>query len=76
MTRDTAVAIWYRRLDPGCFTSGRQGGDADGRPSMEASHDARMGPDAAVHAANASDRWPSLAGNRRGWSVEAVADNL
>lgn len=76
MTRETAVAIWYRRLDPGCFTSGRRATDADGRPFMEASHDARTGPDASIHAANVSDHWPSLIGDRRGRSAEAVADNL
>lgn len=76
MTRDTAVAIWYRRLDPGCFTSRRQATDADGRPYMETSHDAWAETDATVHASNVSDHWPSLADDRRGWSVEATADRL
>jgi len=75
MTRDTAVAIWYRRLDPGCFTSPRSSNDADGRPAMEASSDARTEPGATVYAAETiSDHWPTLAGDRRGWSVEAAAD--
>ena len=76
MTRATASAIWYRRLDPGCFTSPRQASDADGRPSMEASYHPETRPEATVHAANVSDHWPSLADDRRGWSVEAVADRL
>jgi hypothetical protein len=76
MTRDTAAAIWYRRLDPGCFTSRRQASDADGHPSMEASYDIQTGPGATVHATEVSDHWPSLAGDRRGWSVEAAADRL
>ena len=76
MTRDTAIARWYRRLDPGCFTSERQASDADGRPSMEASYDTQTGPEVTIHTTNVSDHWPSLAGDRRGWSVEAAADRL
>ena len=76
MTRDTAAAIWYRRLDPRCFTRGRQAPDADGRPSMEASYDAGAEPGANVHASRISDHWPSLAGDPRGWSVDALADRL
>ena len=76
MTRETAVAIWYRRLDPGCFTNGRRATDADGRPFMEASHDARTGPDASIHAANVSDHWPSLIGDGLRGPSPPVADNL
>jgi len=76
MTRDTAGAIWYRRLDPRCFTRGRQAPDADGRPLMEASYEAVTEHDGAVHASSVSDHWPSPAVDRRGWSVEAAADRL
>ena len=74
MTRETAVAIWYRRLDPGCFTSGRHAHDGEGRPSMEASQGEPVAPEPSVYASKVSDHWPSLTGDRRGWSVEAAAD--
>ena len=76
MTRDTAVAIWYRRLDPGCFTTRRQATDADGSPSMEASYDAQTEPEMTVHATNVSDHWASLNGERPGRPIEAIADRL
>jgi hypothetical protein len=76
MNRETAVAIWYRRLDPGCFTTPRRTADADGSPSMETSAGEQVGADAPVYATNVADHWPALAGDRRGWSVEAAADRL
>jgi hypothetical protein len=76
MTRETAVAIWYRRLDPGCFTTPRRTADADGSPAMERSTAEQIGTDSATYATDVSGHWPSLAGDRRGWSIEAVADRL
>jgi hypothetical protein len=77
MTRDTALAIWYRRLDPGCFTNPHSSADADTRPAMEVSTGEPKAPETTVYASTAvSDHWPNLAGDRRGWSVEAVADRL
>jgi hypothetical protein len=52
MNRETAVAIWYRRLDPGCFTTPRRTADADGSPSMETSAGEHVGASAPVYATN------------------------
>ena len=76
MTRETAVAIWYRRFDPDCFTTPRRRSDADGSPLMEASAGEQVGAEASVYTTNVLDHWPSLSGDRRGWSVEAVADRV
>ena len=76
MNRDTMMARWYRRIDPDCFTAPRLIGDVDGIPAMENSPGAVPEPEATVYATAVSDHWPSVAGNRRGWAVEAVADCL
>jgi hypothetical protein len=43
---------------------------------METSTSEQAGADTATYATDISDQWPSLAGDRRGWSVEAVTDRL
>ena len=73
MNRETAAAIWYRRLDPGCFTIPRRTTRADGSPVMETSAGEQVGASAPVYATNVSDHWPSLAEDRRGWSAEVAA---
>jgi hypothetical protein len=74
MARETAVAIWYRRLDPGCFTTPRRDDVTDGSPAMETGTGVRAATERPLYATNVSDHWPSLAEERRGWSVEPVAD--
>ena len=76
MNRETAVAIWYRRLDPSCFTTPRRTAGADGSPVMEISAGEQVGASAPVYATNVSDHWPSLVEEQHGWSIEAAADRL
>jgi hypothetical protein len=76
MTRDTATAIWYRRIDRRCFTNHHSSSDANDRPAMETSYAARTEPEATVHTPRLSDDWPALANDRRGWAIDAVADRL
>ena len=74
MHRETAVAIWYRRLDPGCFTSPRGESDEDGRPSMETAHREMAAPEGAVLATSISDYWPTLADDEHDWPSEAATN--
>ncbi|MGE3911758.1 MAG: hypothetical protein AB7K36_20540 [Chloroflexota bacterium] len=72
MNRDTAQAIWYRRLDRRCFTS-----ESSSTPAPTVTHEfatvespprGRWVP--AVAETSTADEWPPLAENRRRLAVE------
>ncbi|MCC7372760.1 MAG: hypothetical protein IT306_30390 [Chloroflexi bacterium] len=79
MHRETAQAIWYRRLDRACFTSD----DADTTTSTAAKTVER--PATATiglkgrwfprfTTTSAAEEWRPLAEERRRWAVEASGD--
>ena len=69
MNRDTATAMWYRRIDQHCFaaqdsseTATRSARSASTEPARPETHD--------------SNGWRVLANDRHGWTIEAAADRL
>lgn len=72
MHRETAQAIWFRKLDRNCFTT--EDTAATEQPNTSAS--ARRGrwfP--RFTTASAADEWRPLAEERRRWAVEASGDS-
>jgi len=77
MNRDTSTAIWYRQLDPGCFTAPHPSADADNRPAMESSSVARPAPEAATYtSASIADHWPTPPADGEAWPARATATRL
>jgi hypothetical protein len=72
MHRDTAQAIWYRKLDRNCFS-------AEDTAATEQQHTpapagrSRWFP--RFTATSASEEWRPLAEDRRRWAVEAAGDS-
>ncbi len=78
MHRDTALARWYRRIDPRCFTGQHPSytGD-DVRRLIAPSNDDRTGRETAVLAVAASPNdWLPLIGDRYRQGLGAIADRL
>jgi hypothetical protein len=76
MHRETAQAIWYRRLDRNCFTSKDASADtaaAEQRPTAAPVQKGRWFP--RLWGVNAAEEWRPLAEERRRWAVEASGDN-
>lgn len=72
MNRETARAIWFRKLDRNCFTSG----DTAATEQSDMSAPARRGrwfP--RFTAASAAEEWRPLAEDRRRWAIEASGDS-
>jgi hypothetical protein len=72
MHRDTAQAIWYRRLDRNCFTAG----DTTANEQLHTSASvgwSRWFP--RFTATSASEEWRPLAEDRRRLAVEASGDS-
>ena len=77
MTRDTSMAIWYRQLDPGCFTTAHTSADVDSRPAMETTSVMRTAPEAATSiSASIADHWPTPPTDGEGWPAPATATRL
>lgn len=75
MHRDTAQAIWYRRLDRNCFSAE----DTAATEQQQQQHTStpswwgRWIP--RFTATSASEEWRPLAEDRRRWSVKATGDS-
>lgn len=70
MHRETAQAIWYRRLDRNCFTSADA--SAEQQPAAPAKR-GRWFP--RFGAVNASEEWRPVAEERRRLAVELSGDS-
>ena len=70
MNRETAQAIWFRKLDRNCFTSGDTA--ATEQPAAPAKR-GRWFP--RFTATSAAEEWRPLAEDRRRWAVEAAGDS-
>ena len=69
MNRDTATAMWYRRIDRHCFAAQDSSGTANRSARSASIEPAR--PERRV-----SNGWRVLLNDRRGWTIEAAADRL
>jgi len=72
MNRDTAQAIWYRRLDRNCFTAEDTTATEQLNTSAPAQR-SRWFP--RFTATSASEEWRPLAEDRRRLAVEASGDS-
>ena len=68
MNRDTAQAIWYRRLDRDCFTAEETAATEQQQTSTPSTW-GRWFP--RFTTTSASEEWRPLAEERRRWAVEA-----
>ena len=78
MNRDTAVAIWYRRIDPRCFTTqGSPAMDEDtGRPATP-SHVGRPERRPALQPATVvPNSWLPIPDERKRWILGSLAERL
>jgi hypothetical protein len=79
MNRETAQAIWYRRLDRDCFTTEPTDDNTFDTTATEQMYTAtaprwgRWFP--RFTATSASEEWRPLAEERRRWAVEATGDS-
>lgn len=72
MHRDTAQAIWYRRLDRNCFSAeDTAASEQQDRPAPTGW--GRWFP--RFTATSASEEWRPVAEDRRRWAVEATGDS-
>ena len=72
MNRDTTQAIWYRKLDRNCFTSG----DTAAAEHLNTSVPVKRGrwfP--RFTATSAAEEWRPLAEDRRRWAIKASGDS-
>ena len=78
MHRDTAVARWYRRIDPRCFTTRHPSYTGqEVRRLMASSTDDRTGRGAPVLSAAATpNAWLPLIGDRYRQGLGVIADRL
>lgn len=72
MHRETAQAIWFRKLDRTCFTSEDPAATEQPNTSAPAKR-GRWFP--RFTAASAAEEWRPLAEDRRRWAVEASGDS-
>jgi hypothetical protein len=78
MTDATAVARWYRRIDPRCFTTQSQSYTGDEvRRLIDPTNDERTERGTAVQtAATTPNDWLPLVDERRRQALGAIADRL
>src|SRR3954466_6846541 len=78
MNRETAVARWYRRIDPRCFTFQRSSYTGDEvRRLIDPENDDRSDREATVlAAATVPGAWLPLVDDRRRRTLGAIADRL
>ena len=80
MNRDTAMARWYRRVDPHCFTApsrsdtGSEGARSTNASSAERARTGTTLPIEMPAAITAPSGWRALVNDRRGWAIKAAAD--
>jgi hypothetical protein len=65
MNRDTAVAIWYRRIDPRCFTS-----------QDASTPDEDTGPSVFQPSSVAPNTWQPIPDERKRWVLGLLAERL
>jgi hypothetical protein len=70
MNRDTATAMWYRRIDRHCFAASKT------PPEAGTSHARSTRGEPAEPGRSGSDGWRTMLNDTRVWMPETVTDRL